>query len=48
MGMLVIFKDWGIYRVKRKRNGAKHRTNPRGKPSTRHWEMNLHFSRTIT
>jgi hypothetical protein len=50
MGMLVIVKDWVVIQDK-KQNGAKHRQNLRGKPvcllSTRHWEINSPFSRTI-
>jgi hypothetical protein len=35
MGMLVIVKDWGVFQDKKnKRNGAKHRQNPRGKPGS--------------
>jgi hypothetical protein len=33
MGMLVIVKDWGVF-LDKKRNRAKHRQNPRGKPSS--------------
>jgi hypothetical protein len=52
MGMLVIVKDYRVFmdKKKKKRNGAKHRQNPREKPgcllSTRHWEMNSPFSKT--
>jgi hypothetical protein len=29
MGMFVIVEDWGVFRIKKKQNGAKHRENPR-------------------
>jgi hypothetical protein len=54
MGMLVIGKDWEFsFKYKNKQNRAKHRQNPRGKPSSvsfpnRHWEINSPFRRTIT
>ena len=34
MGVLVIIKDWEFFRIKNEWNGAKHRQNPRGKPSS--------------
>ena len=53
MGLLVIVKDWGVFQDKKnKQNGAKNRQNPRESwfslLSTRHWETNSPFSRTIT
>jgi hypothetical protein len=51
MGMLVIAKDWGVFQDKNKWNGAKHRQiieeNLIQSVSTRHWEINSPFSRTI-
>jgi hypothetical protein len=32
MGMLDIGKDWGVFQDEKKRDGANHRQNPRGKP----------------
>jgi hypothetical protein len=31
MGMLVVIKDWGVFRIKNKWKGDKHRQNPRRK-----------------
>ena len=54
MVMLVIVKDWGVFPAKKKENGME---LSKGKIleetwfsllSTRHWEMNSPFGRTIT
>ena len=34
MGMLDIGKDWGVFQDENKRDGAKHRQNPRRKPAS--------------